>query len=671
MSLMANARPLMGLETRKDRSRFPSEMSLMANARPLMVLETRMCPGMASVDIMGQMDEPGLDTRCDPSPIGYPSWIRYAELDPTMLNRVQREYLSQQSSTSPPISLYQTKRNSVVVLNKDTGVPQIVIQKNANGFDLSNVQTFNNTSAYTKRKILAMLQEVNNKRTIRECRQSDEELGSVLGMHTYFNQKTKNYKQKYMVYNFLNYPKARLCFGSPTLPIPVRESHNHMVFGGIHNPDVVVELQKPIPGLVTSRHVGALRFLYLLEKVIIIWFSGEFIIRMWSSSCKNQYQGWSGKIKYLSVPSRLMDVIVITLSLVVLTINPSSGHEVFAASAFRGFHRFFQVLQILTLNKQLQPWKVLSSVIYDQREQLFIIFYIEFIVLCILAYISYIVEKDENHQFDSIAEAMWWALVTLSTVGYGDKVPMTWLGKLISSLFTVLGVAIFALPAGIIGTGLALKVEEEERNQQRKKKKVAAAILIQCMWRCYKANANYVAVSSFFKHKPMDLFKKHDYENIANKFVRLTKFFIAKQRFKELLRPLDIKNVLQSYKDGQLDVMNKVKLIQRSVDSIVRKIGANESRIYGANTCLERKIERLEVTLMAIIARVDSQLPVMEGISRRLIRSEQFVDYVLDSQSSGTATDGRQSCSNFVNNTNSYSNNKFCDNSMSLRRNSV
>ncbi|CAG2122328.1 unnamed protein product, partial [Medioppia subpectinata] len=116
--------------------------------------------------------------------------------------------------------------------------------------------------------------------------------------------------------------------------------------------------------------------------------------------------------------------------------------------------------------------------------------------------------------------------VTLSTIGYGDRVPITWLGKLISSLFTVLGVAIFALPAGIIGTGLALKVEEEERNQQRKKKKVAAAVLIQCMWRCYKANANYVAVSSFFKHKPMDLFKRHDYENIANKFVRLTKFFI-------------------------------------------------------------------------------------------------------------------------------------------------
>ena len=121
-----------------------------------------------------------------------------------MLTRVQRDFRANQ-----PFSLYQKKRNSVVVLNKETGVPQIVIQKNVNGYDLDSVQPLNNTSAHTTRKILAMLQEVNNKRTIRECRASDEELGSVLGMHTYFNQKTKNYKQKYKVYNFLNYPKGK------------------------------------------------------------------------------------------------------------------------------------------------------------------------------------------------------------------------------------------------------------------------------------------------------------------------------------------------------------------------------------------------------------------------------------------------------------------------------
>lgn len=198
----------------------------------------------------------------------------------------------------------------------------------------------------------------------------------------------------------------------------------------------------------------------------------------------------------------------------------------------------------------------------------------------------------------------------------------------------MLGVAIFALPAGIIGTGLALKVEEEERNQQRKKKKVAAAVLIQCMWRCYKANANYMAVSSFFKHKPMDLFKKKDYENIANKFVSLTKFFIAKSRFKELLRPLDIKNVLQSYKDGQWDVMHKVKQIQNSVDAIVRKIGTNEQRIYGSNTSLEFKIERLESCLTHMRDQIDSQMEVIETISHRLIQSQTFVDMIIDTEDS-------------------------------------
>lgn len=214
---------------------------------------------------------------------------------------------------------------------------------------------------------------------------------------------------------------------------------------------------------------------------------------------------------------------------------------------------------------------------------------------------------------------------------------------MISSLFTVLGVAIFALPAGIIGTGLALKVEEEERNQQRKKKKVAAAVLIQCTWRCYKANANYLAVSTFFRHKPMDLFKMHDYENVAHKFVRLTQFFIAKARFKELLRPLDIKNVLQSYKDGQLDVINKVKLIQNTVDNIVRKIGINEHRIYGTNSSLENKVEKIEMTLYNIKDKIDRQMILIEKFSNRHMLNHNLVDMITESvQNERTSPDTRR-----------------------------
>ncbi len=62
---------------------------------------------------------------------------------------------------------------------------------------------------------------------------------------------------------------------------------------------------------------------------------------------------------------------------------------------------------------------------------------------------------------------------------------VTWLGKLIACIFTILGISIFALPAGIIGTGLAINVQEEQRVLRRKQKKLPAALLIQCCWRYF------------------------------------------------------------------------------------------------------------------------------------------------------------------------------------------
>ena len=143
---------------------------------------------------------------------------------------------------------------------------------------------------------------------------------------------------------------------------------------------------------------------------MITWFSIEFLARLWCCSCKKQYRGLKGKARYLAAPARLIDLLVLILT-TVLVVNPSkTGHEIFVVSAFRGFHRFFQIAQVLTLNRPLKPWKVLASVIYDQREQLFIILYTEFIVLCALSYVAFLVERDQNENFNSIADAMWWAV---------------------------------------------------------------------------------------------------------------------------------------------------------------------------------------------------------------------------------------------------------------------
>ncbi|KTF83758.1 hypothetical protein cypCar_00027255, partial [Cyprinus carpio] len=80
--------------------------------------------------------------------------------------------------------------------------------------------------------------------------------------------------------------------------------------------------------------------------------------------------------------------------------------------------------------------------------------------------------------------------ITLTTIGYGDKYPITWNGRLLAATFTLIGVSFFALPAGILGSGFALKVQEQHRQKHFEKRRNPAAGLIQAAWRFYATNLN-------------------------------------------------------------------------------------------------------------------------------------------------------------------------------------
>ncbi|KAF7491624.1 Potassium voltage-gated channel subfamily KQT member 4 [Sarcoptes scabiei] len=469
-------------------------------------------------------------------------------------------------------------------------------------------------AARNKLRIMAMLDDVRKKRELRDRRKSDimtylddlivpddSAMASAAGA-------LKIYRRRFKIYQFLNHPST----GTPW-----SITYHVMVFV-----IVFVCLILTICATIQNEIIQerAVRSVYMLEKVVVVWFNIEFGLGLWSCACKKRYRGLMGKVRYLTVPSRLIDLIILSFTTIVLVFNPSkTGHEVFVISAFRGFHRFFQVAQVLTLNRPLKPWKVLASVIYDQREQLFIIYYTEFIVLCGLAYVAFLVERDINKNFDSIADAMWWAIVTLSTVGYGDRVPVTWVGKIISTMFTILGVAIFALPAGIIGTGLALKIEEVERNQIRNRKKVAAAILIQRAYRSWKAHTTYELVSKFFRERPMPIYKQHDYLSMAQKFIALIQFYVALNKFRELLRPLDLKTVMQSYSDGQTEVLLRTKLVQQSIEELAKRVEQTENRV--ANISL-----RIDYRQNVFERRIDHIRQLMESCHRQLLANHLLVE---------------------------------------------
>ncbi|CAG2176404.1 unnamed protein product, partial [Oppiella nova] len=162
------------------------------------------------------------------------------------------------------------------------------------------------------------------------------------------------------------------------------------------------------------------KIMEVLEPVILAWFVFEFVIRLWASGCRQAYQGWRGKVRYLLKIESIIDLVVIVVSAVVLGVQSLSSSAdtsiVFAAAALRGFHRLFIVIRLVWARKStsgvdsaVSPFRMFLSVLYLQREQLAIILYISFVVFFMASFLIYLAETQTNSQFATIANGMWWS----------------------------------------------------------------------------------------------------------------------------------------------------------------------------------------------------------------------------------------------------------------------
>uniref|UniRef100_A0AAQ5X6F9 Ion transport domain-containing protein n=1 Tax=Amphiprion ocellaris TaxID=80972 RepID=A0AAQ5X6F9_AMPOC len=227
----------------------------------------------------------------------------------------------------------------------------------------------------------------------------------------------------------------------------------------------------------TSAH-----WLVILETFAIFIFGAEFALRIWAAGCCCRYKGWRGRLKFARKPLCMLDIFVLIASVPVVAVR-NQGNVL--ATSLRSL-RFLQILRMLRMDRRGGTWKLLGSAIYAHSKELITAWYIGFLSLILASFLVYLVEKDDD--FDTYADALWWGLITLTTIGYGDKTPKTWAGRLLAGTFALIGVSFFALPAGILGSGLALKVQEQHRQKHFEKRRHPAAGLIQSAWRYYSTN---------------------------------------------------------------------------------------------------------------------------------------------------------------------------------------
>lgn len=116
--------------------------------------------------------------------------------------------------------------------------------------------------------------------------------------------------------------------------------------------------------------------------------------------------------------------------------------------------RIFRLLRLVKLARYSQALPALLGVLYAQRSALFASFILTLCAMCASGELMYIAESGvQPHVFGTMPDSMYWAITTLTTVGYGDKVPITPIGKFIAGLTQVTGLLLFALPIGILANG--------------------------------------------------------------------------------------------------------------------------------------------------------------------------------------------------------------------------
>lgn len=211
---------------------------------------------------------------------------------------------------------------------------------------------------------------------------------------------------------------------------------------------------------VDTLHIKYASFFYYFEIISVMFFTVEYLLRIWTANENPRFRKLiSGNLRFAFTPMAVIDL---------LAVLPFYLPFVGVDLRFMRILRLMRLFRLLKITRYLKALALINRVLHEKREELFISVVFTAFMLLITSILMYYVENDAQPEvFSSIPETMWWGIATLTTVGYGDVYPITGLGKLFGGVIALLGIGLFALPAGILASGFSEELRRSKQSQDK------------------------------------------------------------------------------------------------------------------------------------------------------------------------------------------------------------
>lgn len=184
------------------------------------------------------------------------------------------------------------------------------------------------------------------------------------------------------------------------------------------------------------------------EATFTTLFLAEYLVRIWIAPEDPRYhRPILGRLRWMLTPTAIIDVVALAPALVLFGAGP-----VYVLRLFR----LARILRIAKLGRMSAAITVMGDAITARRFELLVSLSVAVMALVLSSTAMYLVEGQlQPEAFGSIPRAMWWSVVTLTTIGYGDVVPITALGRIVAGITAMCGIGLIAAPTGVLAAAMS------------------------------------------------------------------------------------------------------------------------------------------------------------------------------------------------------------------------